>query len=71
VRTQTMVAVRPVPRSRVMRLGEAPIQPMRVTCARCGCWHALLLLHPTQRGSGICPRCSWGVEHSDERDVET
>ena len=63
----TKVAVMPVARSRVARLGEAPIRPMRVTCARCGCWHALVLLNPTQRGSGICPRCTWGVEHSDER----
>ena len=65
--TGTKAAVMPVPRSRVARLGEAPIQPIRATCARCGCWHALLLLSPTERGSGICPRCSWGVEHSDER----
>jgi hypothetical protein len=60
-------AVMPVPRSRVGRLAQAPLRPMRVTCARCGCWHALLLLQPTERGSGICPRCSWGVDHSDER----
>ena len=70
MRSDKMVAVKPVSRGRAMRLGEAPIQPMRVTCARCGCWHALLLLQPTTRGSGICPRCSWGVEHSDERDVQ-
>ena len=59
----------PVPRSRVNELAQAqaPLEPMRVTCAHCGCWHALLLLQPTRKGAGICPRCSWGVEHSDER----
>lgn len=59
--------VMPVSRSRVARLAEAPIRPMRATCARCGCWHALILVNPTERGSCICPRCSWGVDHSDER----